>query len=129
MIAEALENDGLRSVLGQDVTWVVADLFGDFRYRSGRFKTEIANDDERFVDQHARSLFQFRQRNPRIDIAIVIGAANDDVRSVLGYRAKKSTDPIRGRSYFFDYFLQLLYHLPLLANPLRLILHLRPQIH
>src|SRR5437588_8681481 len=127
-IGRALQNDRLRSVLGTDAQSIFADHFGDFRDRSGRFKTEIANDDERFVDEHARSLFQFRQRNPWIDITIVIGAANDNVRSVFGCRAKKSTDPIRGRSYFFDDFLELLDHLPRLANHLRLVRHVRPQI-
>ncbi len=69
-------------MLGTDAQPVFANHFRDLGHRAGRFKSKIADDDERFVDQHARSLFQFRQRNTRIDIAIVIGAAHDDVRGV-----------------------------------------------
>ena len=48
----------------------------------GRFESEIADDDVGFVDQNARSFFQLRKRNARIDVAIIIGAAHDDVRGV-----------------------------------------------
>ena len=82
-------------MLGTDAQSVLADHFGDFRDRPGCFEAEIADDDERFVNQNARSFFQFRQRDPRIDIAIVIGAADHDVASVFRGCAKKGADPVR----------------------------------
>ncbi len=82
-------------MLGTDTQSVFADHFGDFRDRSGRFEAEIADDHERFVNQNARSFFQFRQRDARIDIAIVISAANDDVGGVFRCCAEKSADPVR----------------------------------
>ena len=105
-------------MLGTDTQSVFADHFGDFRDRSGCFKTEIADDDERFVHQNARSFFQFRQRDARIDVAIIISAAHDDVRRVLGGRAEKRPDAVCRRSDFLNHFFELLDHLPRLADHL-----------
>ena len=87
-----------------------ADDFGDFCDRSGRFKSKIADNDIRFIHQNARALFQPRDRNARIDVAIVIGAANDDVRGVARWAPEKCADAIRRRSHFLDDFLKLLDH-------------------
>ena len=107
---------------------VFADHFGDFCHRAGCFETEIADDDERFVHQNARTLFQLRQRYARIDIAIIIGAADHDVRCLLRSGAKKRADPVRRRSDFLDHFLELLNHPPRFDDRLLLIEHLRTQL-
>src|SRR5205085_11242584 len=83
---------------------------------------------ERVVDQNARSLFQLRQRSARIDVAIIIRSAHDDVCGVFGNCTEKCADPIRRRSHFLDHFLELLDHLPRFADHLRLIGNVWPQI-
>ncbi len=98
-------------MLGTDPQSIGSDHFRDFCHRPGRFETEIAHDDERFVHQHARALLQFRHGNARIDVAVIIRAAHHDVRRVPRGRAKKSADAIRRRSHFLDDLLQLLDHL------------------
>ena len=100
---------------------------GDFCYRPGGLESEIADDDEGFVDQDARAFFQSRQRNARIDIAIIIGAAHNDVRRLLRGRAEKRADPVRRRSDFFDHLLEFLDHPPRFDHRLLLIENLRPQ--
>ena len=127
-IGRALQDDRLRSVFRTDAQTVFADHFCDFRHWSGCFETEIADNDERVVDQNARSLFQLRQRNARIDIAIIIRAAHDDMCGVFGNCTEKCTDPIRRRGHFLDHFLELLDHLPRFADHLRLIGNVRPEI-
>ena len=97
-------------MLGTDAQPILANHLRDLGHRAGRFKSKIANDDERFIDQHPRPFFQFRQRNTRIDIAIIVCAPDDNVRSVFGSRAEKSADAVGRRRHFFDDFLELLDH-------------------
>ena len=97
----------------------------DFRDRSGGFESEIAHDDISFVDQDARPFLELRQVDARIDIAIIIGAADDDVRGVPRGIAEESADAVRGRSDFLDHFLELLDHLPRFADRLFLRGNLR----
>ena len=106
---------------------IFANHLGDLCDRPGRFKTEIAHDDKRFVHEHARSLFQFRQRNARIDIAIIIRAAHHDVRGVARGRAEKCADAIGRRSHFLDDLLELVDHAAGFGDGLLLIGNARPQ--
>src|SRR5437762_7568931 len=89
---------------------VFAHDLGNFCYRAGCLEPQITDNDKSFVDQNACAFFQSRQRYARIDVAIIIGAANHDVRGFLRSSAEKSADPICGRSHFFDDFLKLLNH-------------------
>ena len=127
-IGRALEHHRLQSVLGTDPQSIVTQDFGDFRYRTRRFESEIADNDVGFVDEHARPVFQFRERDARIDIAIIIGPAHDDVGGVARRRAEKCADAIRGRSHFLDDFLQLLDHPARLDDCFFVLRDLGPQI-
>src|SRR5437867_12602713 len=100
---------------------VLVDDLGDLRHWSGRFKTEIADNDKCFVDEDARPLFQLRKRYPRIDIAVVISPADYDVGCVFGDRAKTCSDAMSRRSDLLDHFFEFLDHLPRLTDHLRLI--------
>ena len=73
----------MQPVLGSNAQPVFAKDLCNFCHRAGRFKSEIANNHERVVDEHARPLFQFRERNARINVAVVIRASDDDVRGIL----------------------------------------------
>ena len=94
----------------------VAEDFGDLGHRAGCFETEIADDDVGFVDQHARPFLQFREADPRIDVAIIIRAADHDLRGVARRAAEKSADAVRGRGDFLDHLLELLDHLARVAD-------------
>ena len=74
---------------------VLAYDLGDFRDRTRRLESQITDNNERFVDQNARAFFQSRQRYARIDVAIIIGAANHDVRGLLRSGAEKGADAVR----------------------------------
>src|SRR5437764_15487389 len=87
---------------------VFANYLGDFCYRASGLESQIADNDESFVDQNPRTFFQPRERYARIDIAIIISSANDDVRCLLRSGAEKRADPICGRSHFLHDFLELL---------------------
>src|SRR5437867_1104968 len=82
---------------------------------------------EGFINEHARSSFQFRKRNARIDIAEVICASHYDVRGFLRSGAEKCADPVCRRSHFLYDFLELLDHPARLDHRLLLIEDLRPQ--
>src|SRR5213076_652204 len=107
---------------------VLADDLGNFCYRAGCLEPQITDNDKSFVDQNACAFFQSRQRYARIDVAIMIGAANHDVRGFLRSSAEKSADPICGRSHFFDDFLKLLNHPARLNHRFLLIENLRAQL-
>src|SRR6476620_4705932 len=107
---------------------VFANYLGDFCYRAGGLESQIADNDERFVDQNARAFFQPRERYARIDVAIIIRPAYDNVRGLLRSGAEKRADPIRGRSHFFDDFLKLLNHPARLNHRFLLIENLRAQL-
>src|SRR5262245_32249011 len=118
----------MQSVLRAYAQSVLAHDLGNFCYRAGGLESQIADNDEGFVDQNARALFQPRQRYAWIDIAIIIGAANDDMRRLLRSGAEKRADSVGGRSHFFDDFLKLLNHPARLDHSLLLIENLRPQL-
>ena len=99
----------------------------DFRYRSSRFKTKIADDDVRFVNQNARAFFETAQADPRIDVAVIIRAADHDMRRVARRAAEKRADAIGGRSDFLDHLFQLLDHLARITNDLLLLRDRRTQ--
>src|SRR6476659_7976106 len=107
---------------------VFANYLGDFCYRAGSLESQIADTDESFVDQNACTLLQPRERYARIDIAIIIGAADHNVRGLLRSGPEKSADPIRGRSHFFDDFLELLNHPARLSHGVLLIENLWAQL-
>ena len=76
----ALQDQRLQSMFRADPEPIGAEHLGDFCHRASRFETEIAHDHIGFVDQNARPLFQLREIDARIDVAIIIRAAHDDVR-------------------------------------------------
>ncbi len=78
----ALENQRLQSMFRADPEAVGPEDLCDFRDRSGGFETEVAHDDIGFVDQNARPFLELREVDARIDIAIVIRAADDDMRGL-----------------------------------------------
>ena len=100
----------MQPVLRTDTQPIVAENFGDFCHRSGRFKAEIAHNYVCFIDQDARSFFEFWERNARIDIAIIVGATHHDVGCVLGGCPEKRPDAVRRRSDLFNDFLEFLDH-------------------
>jgi hypothetical protein len=75
----------------------------------------------RLVHEHARAFLQQRDVETRIDIAVIIGAAHDDVRGITRRAAEKGADPIRGRRHLFDHLLQLHDHLPRIDDDLFLV--------
>ena len=115
-------------MLRTDSQTIFADYFRDFRDRSGRFETKIANNHESFVHQNTRPIFQFRQRNPWIDIAIIIGPADDDMGCVLRSRAEKSADAIRRRGHLFHDLFKFLDHLPRFPDHLFVLGNVRAKI-
>ena len=123
----ALQDERLHPVLGADAEAIGAEHFGDLRHRPRGFKTEIADNDVGFVDQHARPFLQLREADPRIDVAIIIRAADDDLRGVARRTAEESPDPVRGRGHFFDHLLELLDHLARVAYHLFLGRDLGPE--
>src|SRR5215831_16754049 len=118
----------MQSMLRADAQSILAHDLGNLCYGAGGLESQIADNDEGFVDQNARSFFQPREGNARIDVAIIICAANYDVRGLLRSRPEKGADPIRGRSHFFDDFLKLLNHPARLDHRFLLIENLRTQL-
>ena len=114
-------------MLRADPEPIGADDLGDFRDRPGGFETEIAYDHVSFVDQNARAFLQLREADARIDIAIIIRAADDDVGRIPGRIVEISADAIGGRSHLLDHFLELLDHLARFADCFLLRLDLRAQ--
>ena len=100
----------------------------DFRHWAGCLESQIADNNECFVDQNARAFFQPCQRHARIDVAIIISSADDDVRCLFGSGTEKGADPICRSSDFFDDFLKLLNHPARLDHRFLLIKNLRPQL-
>ena len=93
-IGRPLEHHRLQSMLRAYSQPIFPKNFGDFCHWPRCFKAEVTDNDEGLIDQHARSLFQFRKRNARIDVAIIIGASDHNVRSIFGRGAKKRADPV-----------------------------------
>src|SRR5262245_50459481 len=118
----------MQSVLGTDAQSVLAEDFGYFRYGAGGLESQITDDDEGFVNQNARASFQSRQRNAGIDVAVIVGATNYDVRGFLRSGSEKRADPVGGRSHLFDNFLKLLNHPARLDHRFLLIVNLRTEL-
>ncbi len=114
----ALQDQRLRPVFRADAQSIRAEDFGDLGHRPGGFETEIADNHVGFVDQNARSLLQLPEADPRVDVAIIISAADDDLRGVARRAAEESADPICGRSHFLDHLLELFDHLARVAHHL-----------
>ena len=106
-----LQNHRLQSVLAPDAQTIGPHDLGDFCDGPRRFVAEIADDHVSFIDQNARAFFQLRDRDARIDVAIIIRTAHDDMRGVARWTSEKCPDAVRGRSHLLDDFLQLLDHL------------------
>ena len=85
----------MQPVLRANAQSVFAHDLGNFRHWTGCLESQIADNDERFIDQNSRAPFQPRERYARIDVAIIIGAANYDVRGLLRSGTEKGADPIR----------------------------------
>src|SRR6266496_1493666 len=115
-------------MLRADAQSVLAEDLGDFCHRTSCLKSKITDNDEGFIDEHPGSFFQFRKRNARIDIAVVIRAAHYDMRRILRSGAEKCADPVCRRSHFLNDFLELLDHPARLDHGFLLIENLRPQI-
>src|SRR5213594_1419588 len=49
---------------------VLANYFGNFCHRTSCLRSKITDNHEGFIDEHARSFFQFRQRNAWIEVAV-----------------------------------------------------------
>ena len=107
----ALEDERLQSMFGADPQPVRPEHLRDFRHGPGGLETKIAHDDVSFVDQNARAFLELRETDARIDVAIIIRAADDNVRRVARRIAEISADAIRGRGHLLDDFLELLDHL------------------
>ena len=90
----------------------------------GGFKTEIADDDIGFVHENARALLQFREADARIDVAVIVGAADHDLRGFARRAAEERADAIGRRGHLFDDLLELLDHLARVADHLLLRLDL-----
>src|SRR5438552_10143630 len=114
-------------MLRADAQSVLANYFGNFCHRTSRLKSKITDNHEGFINEHARSSFQFRKRNARIDIAEVICASHYDVRGFLRSGAEKCADQVCRRSHFIYDFLELLDHPARLDHRLLLIEDLRSQ--
>ena len=121
----ALENQGLQSMFRADAEPVRAEDLGDLRDRTGGLESEVAHHHIGFVDQNARALLEVRQIDARIDVAIIIRAADDNVRRFPRGIVQVSADAIRGRSHFLDDFLELLNHLLRFTDDFLLRLDLR----
>ena len=117
----ALKDGRLHPVLAADAEAICAQHFGDFRDRAGRFETEIAHDDVGLVHEHPRAVFQLIEIDPRIDVAVVIRAADHDLRRLRRGTAEIGADAIGRRGDLLDDLLQLLDHLPRVADRLLLI--------
>jgi hypothetical protein len=115
----------LQSVVRADPEPVGTDDLGDLGDRPGCFEAEIAYDDVGFVDQDARALFELREADARIDVAVIIGAADHDVRGVLRRVVEIGADAIGRRGDLLNHFLQLFDHLARLADCFLLRLNLR----
>src|SRR5436309_11281764 len=126
-ISGTLQDHRLQAVLRADAQSVLANYFGNFCHRTGRLKSKIADNHEGVIDKHARSFFQFRKRNARIDITEVICASHHDMRRFLRRGAEKCADPVCRRSHFLYDFLELLDHPARLDHRLLLIEDLRSQ--
>ena len=114
-------------MLGADAQAIRAEHFGDLHHRPGLFEAEIADDDVGFIDEHARAPAQLREADPRIDVAVVIRSADDDLRGLARRAAEKSADAIRGRGHLLDDLLQLLDRLARVADHLLLRFDFRAQ--
>ena len=114
----ALQDERLRPVFRADAQSIRAEDFCHLGHRPGGFKTKIADNHVGFVDQDARSLLQFPEADPRVDVAIIISAADDDLRGVARRTAEESADPVRRRSHFLDHLLELFDHLARVAHHL-----------
>ena len=101
-----------------DAQSIRAEDFCDLGHRPGGFKTKIADNHVGFVDQNARSLLQLPEADPRVDVAIVISAADDDLCRVARRAAEESADPVCGRSHFLNHLLELFDHLARVAHHL-----------
>ncbi len=117
-LRRTLQDERLRAMLRADAQPVIRQHLCDLGHGAGLLETEIAHDDVGFVDQNPRSLLQLRQADARIDIAIIIRAADHDLRRVARRAAKKSADAIRRRGHLFDHLLELLDHLARVAHHL-----------
>ena len=117
-LRRALQDERLRPVLRADAQSIWTEDFGDLGHRPGGFETEIADDHVGFVDQNARSLLQPREADPRVDVAIVIRAADHDLRGVARRAAEERADAVRGRGHFLDDLLELFDHLARVAHHL-----------
>ena len=107
-------------MLGANPEPIGAENFGDFSDRPGGFKTKIADDDVGFVNEDAGAALQLREADPRIDVAIIIRAADDDLRRIARRAAEKGPDPVGRRGHFFDDLLELLDHVAGVADHLSL---------
>src|SRR4029077_17712925 len=126
-IGGTLQDHRLQAVLRADAQSVLANYFGNFCHWTSRLKSKIADNHESFINEHARSFFQYRKRNAWIDIAEVIRASHHDVRGFLRSGAEQRADPVCRRSHFLYDFLELLDHPARLDHRLLLIEDLRSQ--
>src|SRR5882724_550370 len=126
-IGGTLQDHRLQAMLRADAQSVLANYFGNFCHWTSRLKSKIADNHEGFINEHARSFFQFSKRNARIDIAEIICASHHDVRGFLRSGAEKCADPVRWRSDFFYDFFELLDHPARLDHRFLLIEDLRSQ--
>ena len=81
-------------MLRADTQSIAAQNFGDFCHWSRRFKSEITDNHVSFIDEHTRSFFKFCERDARINVAIIIGPSDDDVRCIFRRRPQKRADTI-----------------------------------
>src|ERR1700674_4919769 len=101
-----------------DTEPVGAEHLRDFRDGTGGFETEISHNHIGFVDENARAFLELREIDARIDIAIIIRAADDNVRRLPRWIAEVSTDAVCRRGHLLDDLLELLDHLLRLADRL-----------
>ena len=104
----ALDDGGLHAVLGAHAQAVGAEHFGDLHHRPRLVVAEIADDHERLVHQHPRAAAQARHVETRVDVAVVVRAADHDLRGLLRGAGEECPDAVRGRGDLLHDRLQLL---------------------
>ena len=105
--APTLQHQRLRAVVLADAQAVVADDLRDLGDGAGVVVPQVAHHHVGFVHEHAGSLLEFGDGDARIDVAIIIGPAYDDLHGFLARRAEERADAVRRAGHLLDDLLHL----------------------
>src|SRR5258708_14659456 len=103
---------------------IVTEDFGDLSHRTGGIIAEVTNDDIGLVHQNARSFFQFRDTDSKINVTVVIRTADDNLGGLFVWTAQVGSNTVRRRGDLLDYFVQLFDRLPCLRYHFLLFGHI-----